>query len=171
LSARKKKGAFQSLTEKIFGTGPRTQTATDFDKIGLKVTLDWHMAHRIDRMREQMQAIRNETNMDKRLLLDKELLDEMSFYGEPGDNPVFFQKNSAWQRLYHYYVIGKEAGNLDDETLMADAEELHMLANVTRSSSMFGKWIYPNTPIVINAQPPGNQQYGGRPDSDGRASY
>ena len=164
-------GIYQSIRSKLFGDKNRIQSANDLDKIGLKVVLDWHMAERLDSYARQAKAIREEKTMDGKLLLDKELLDEMSFYGEPADNPVFFKKNSAWQRLYHYYRIGKEAGNLDDETLMADAEELHMLANVARTASMFGKWIYPNTPIVIQAQPPGNKQYSGPPDDESRATY
>ncbi len=161
MSKKNTRGILGSIKDQVFGKGDRTEDVSAIERVGIKWTLDWHLATRLDKMQSSMEAINTETSPDKKLILHKLFLDWMSFYGEPGDNVVFFKKNLAWQRLYGYYRIGKAKGFLSDDQMKVDAEMLHVLANATISASMYAKHIMPNTPIVIQAQPSPGNKWGG----------
>lgn len=159
---KERKGFFGELGEKVFGTKDRTENYTALERLGIKFTIDWHLMVRIERMREMDLRIYEETDIDKKLMLDKRLLDEMSIYGVPGDDPIYFEKNVSWQALYSYYLQGKLAVGLGEDLLSTNAIELHYLANVTRTASIHYEQIFPNTPIVIMSQPvPGGKYSGG----------
>lgn len=164
--SEEKKGALGGLKEKLFGKDERSymEQPQEFARLGVKWTLDWHLAARMDRLRELREKIEQAKDIDERLHYDNQFLDEIAaFYGEPGDNLEFFRPYKAWKQLYGYYQVGRDVALLTQGELKSRSIRLHMLADVCRSKSMLSKHITPNTPIVLYLPQPQGAPGGPQP--------
>jgi len=146
----KKQGWLGNIAHKVFGNKERTETATEFERLGVKWTLDWHLATRIDTLQKVMAAVELESDLDKKLRYYDGIVTQVALpYGEARDDPDFFQRFIAWEQLYGFYKIGRDSAGLTQEELIARYVKLEVGAKAVVAAAMRAKHVTPNTPIVL----------------------